>query len=94
MVAITNTGEEISPNAGLKLIHILTAVGDSADTTTITLADYGLTNVYNVICQVHSTALSVIVTEAVTTSVTSGVLTVTLAASNDGKKRSILIVGN
>lgn len=93
MAEITNVGKEVSPNAGLKVIQVFTAAGDSADTTPITLANYGIKTLYNVLCQVHTTDNSVIVTEAATTAVASGVLTVTIPAGNDGKKRSILVFG-
>lgn len=93
MAEKTNVAKEASPNAGLKIVHAFTAAADDADTTKITLADYGIKKLFNVITQVHTTDNSVIVTEAATTAVSAGVLTVTFVASNDGKKRSILIVG-
>jgi hypothetical protein len=93
MAVKTNVVKEVSPNAGLKIVQVWTEAADSADTTVITLANYGIKTVYNVICQVHTTDNSVIVTEASTTAVATGDLTVTIAAGNDGKKRSILIFG-
>lgn len=93
MTAITNEVCEVSPNAGLKIIHLFTGAMNSADTTSVNLADYGISTLYNVITQVHSTDNSVVKTEAATTAVAAGVLTVTAASSNDGKKRSILVIG-
>ena len=90
---ITNTGNEVSPNAGLKIVQIWTAAGSDTNITKVTLADYGISKVYNVITQAHDTENSVIVTEAATTAVSNGVLTVTLLSASDTKKRSILIFG-
>ena len=93
VVEITNKTLEVSPNAGLKIIQAWTANGDQNNVTKIDLKAAGISTLYNVLCQVHTTDNSVIVTEAATTSVSTGVLTVTLPASNDGKKRSILVFG-
>jgi len=93
VVEITNVAKEVSPNAGLKIVQAWTASGSSSNETKIDLEDFGINTLYNVICQVHTTDNSVIVTEAATCSVSSGVLTVAIPAGNDNKKRSILIVG-
>lgn len=93
MAVITNVPKEVSPNAGLKIVHAFTAAGDSGDTTTVDLKAFGISSLMNVLCQVHTTDNSVLLTEEATTAVAAGVLTVTLPAENDGKKRSILIVG-
>lgn len=85
--------KEVSPNAGLKIVQVWTKDADQNDFADITLKDYGISKVFNVLCQVHTTDNSVIVTEAATTEVTSGELKVTFPASNDGKKRSILVFG-
>jgi hypothetical protein len=92
-VEITNVAKEVSPNAGLKIVQVWTAVGSSTNETKIDLDSFGIKTLYNVICQVHTTDNSVIVTEAATCSASSGVLTVTIPSGNDSKKRSILIVG-
>jgi len=91
--ALTGVVKEVSPNAGLKVIQVWTPDATGTDTVPITLSKYGIKTVYNVLCQVHTTANSVILTEVSTTAVSNGVLTVTIAAGNDGKKRSILVFG-
>jgi len=85
--------KEVSPNAGLKIIQAFSANANQNDFVEITLSTYGIKSVFNVLCQVHTTDNSVIVTEAATTAVASGVLKVTFPASNDGKKRSVLVFG-
>ena len=85
--------KEVAPNAGVKLIQAWTDAANQNDFAEINLAKYGLTKVLNVLVSVHATEGSVITTEACTTAVTSGVLKVTFPASSDGKKRSILVVG-
>jgi len=58
---------------------------DATDTFTVTLANYGITNVKSIMGFQHSANNSVILTGTATSSVTSGVLTVTIggAVSND-----------
>ena len=73
---------------GLVVTTLATAV--SADTFTVTLSDYGIspTGFLGIDGMVHTTANSVIVKEVGTTSVTAGVLTVTVGVSSfpkDGK---------
>ena len=84
---------EAAPNAGVKILQLWTDDGDENDFAEFTLAEYGIAKVYNVLCQVHTTDNSVIVTEAATTEVDDGKLKVTFPADNDGKKRSILVFG-
>lgn len=66
---------------------------DDGDVFSITLADYGLTNVKSIIGFTHSTSNSVIITEDPTTVVAAGVLTVTVGGSTDNNKRAFLIGG-
>ena len=84
---------EVSPALGVKVLQVWTDDADENDFAEFTLADYGLKTVYNVLCQVHTTDNSVIVTEVATTEVDDGELKVTFPGSNDGKKRSILVFG-
>jgi len=97
MAAVTGSVvTEISPNAGLKRIIVITpSTADPGDTVAITLASYGMSEIYSVESYVHSTEDSVIVPVANTTEVTSGVLTVTLLAGdgNTDKKRVIEVTG-
>lgn len=84
---------EVAPNCGLKILQLWTDDGDENDFAEFTLANYGITEVYNVLCQVHTTDNSVIATEVATTEVDDGKLKVTFPSDNDGKKRSILVFG-
>ena len=84
------------PNLGLKEFYIQTKdTVDAADTIDITLADYGIspTGLLAVQSWAHNTSNSVIISEANTTSVTAGGLTVTIAAGTDDDVRVIKIVG-
>ena len=87
---------EVVPNAGLKrVLFVLANTVDAADTVAITLATHGIsaTGLLAVSGWVHTTDGSVITTEAVTTSVTAGVLTVTIPAGTNNDFRVIEIVG-
>jgi hypothetical protein len=86
---------ESSPNAGLKRIILKTPnTADDGDAVTVTLADYGITTLLTVQGWVQTTADSVIVAEAPTTSVSSGVLTITLGSvGGSNKVRIFEIVG-
>lgn len=88
MAAVTgSTIVEATPNSGVKRLIIKTpATADDNDTVEITLASYGITTLLTVQGWVHSTAGSVIVAEAPTTSVTSGVLTITSGAVGGANK--------
>lgn len=97
MGAVTklNNWEEV-PNAGLKRVMFqLANTVDAADTFAITLTDYGIsaTGLIAVSSWVHTTDGSVITTEANTTAVSGGTLTVTIAAGTDNDSRFIEIIG-
>jgi len=92
---ILDTWEEI-PNAELKrVLFTCPNTTDATNTIAITLATYGIsaTGLLAVSSWVHTTDGSVITTEANTTSVTAGVLTVTIAAGTDNDTRVIEIIG-
>ena len=79
---------------GYKEIMVETAATvDDTDTFTITLANYGITNVKTVKAFTHSTSESIIIVEDGTTSVTTGVLTFTVGGITDNKKRVVIIGG-
>lgn len=84
-------------NSPLEYKEILVETADTADATntfTVTLADYGITNVKSIRQWEHSTNYSVITRgTAATTAVASGVLTVTLGAGITDKKYVFLIGG-
>ena len=92
---ILKTWEEV-PNAELKrVLFACPNTTDATNTIEITLANYGIsaTGLLAVSSWVHTTDGSIITVEANTTSVTSGVLTVTIAAGTDDDSRIIEIIG-
>ena len=91
------TIKEMSPNVGLKSIVIETAAtADNADTIALTLADYGIRSYIGVLTWIHSTSNSIITvetTDACTSAVSGGVLTLTIGGSTANKKRTIMVLG-
>jgi len=95
---MTDLGEvgtitEILPNAGVKMIQVVTAATvDSDDTFDVDLSDYGCTNIHGILGFAENTAGSIVVTEAPTTAVSSSVLTITVkGSSNDDTVRTYII---
>lgn len=91
-----DTGVSIASDSPyeFKAIMVETAsTVDDTDTFTVTLANYAITNVKTVKGFTHSTSGSIIITEDPTTSVTTGVLTVTVGGVTDDKKRVFIIEG-
>lgn len=87
---------EVAPNTDLKMYYFITPnTADATNTLEITLSDYGIsaTGLLAVESWVHTTDGSVITTELNTCAVSSGVLTVTVAAGTDNDMRVICIVG-
>jgi len=92
MALITNTKYDARQGDGFTTILVRTAAGNSADTTTVDLKPYGATQVVGILGFSENTAGSVVVTEAPTTSVTAGVLTITVGGSgNNGKVRNYVV---
>lgn len=92
----TTVSVEAIPNSSLKSVWFYTQDdADATNTIAITLADYGIhpTGLLAVRCYKHTTNGSVIVSEANTTAVSSGVLTVTVAAGTDNDVRVIEVIG-
>lgn len=67
------------------------ATVDDGDTFTFTLANAGATMIVGVEGWIATTSGLVVVAEAPTTSVTSGVLTVTVGGSTDNKERFYIL---
>ena len=87
---------ELVPNAGLKSVIFQTPnTADATNTLAITLADYGIaaTGLLIVESWVHTASGSIITTELNTCAVSSGVLTVTVAAGTNGDVRVIQVIG-
>ena len=97
MAAVTKLKSwELVPNSELKsVVLVLANTVDAGDTFAITLSDYGIsaTGLLIVESWKHTTDGSVIVSEANTTAVSSGVLTVTIVAGTDNDFRVIRITG-
>jgi len=84
---------EIAPNAGIKMIQVVTEddVVGGTDVVTVDLTKFGCTNVHGVLVFDETTTGSVVVNEAPTaTSVSSGTLTVDLDGSDTGVKTIII----
>jgi hypothetical protein len=87
---------EANPNSGIKEVYFYTQDdADATNTIAITLTDYGIaaTGLLAVQSWVQTTNGSVITVEANTTAVSSGVLTVTIAAGTDNDVRVIKVIG-
>jgi len=94
MAAVTGTVTEVAPNAGAKMLIVTApATTDGGDTIAITLADYGITTFQAILGQTHSTTDSIVITEAPTTAVSDGVLTITVGGSTADKKRVFIVWG-
>jgi len=84
------------PNAGLKtMLFLLPNTTDATNSIAITLATYGIhpTGLLAVDSWVQTADGSIITTEANTTAVSSGVLTVTVAAGTNDDARVIQVIG-
>ena len=87
---------EMGPNSELKRVLFVTPnTADAGNTLEITLTDYGIsaTGLLAIQSWKHTTDGSVIVTEANTCAVSSGVLTVTVTAGTDDDMRVVEIIG-
>jgi len=96
MAAITtSTITDEIPALGRKMIMVETpTTADTGDTIVITLATYGISTFLGILGFAHSTENSVVITEAPTTSVTTGTLTITTGGSlNTDDKRVYIIWG-
>lgn len=83
---------EVVPNPGVKLLTVVTdATVDAADTLTVDLTKYGCRNIHGIVGFDETTAGSVVVNIQPTTSVTTGVLTITVGAGGNNRVRSFLI---
>lgn len=82
------------PQQGAKQLVITTpATADSGDTIDLTLSRYGITTFLAVSGFIHTTENSVVVAEAPTTAVATGVLTITLGGATNDKKRVFIVTG-
>lgn len=85
---------QVAPNAGVKVLmwELADDVIGGTDTVQIDLGDFGADTLLAIDVYDQTTTGSVVVSEAPTTVVTSGVLVVTLGGSDTGAKTVILHV--
>jgi hypothetical protein len=93
MAAVTASSiVDIVPALGCKMLRVKApATADNADTIAVTLTNYGCTNIEGILGFTESTTGSVVITEAPTTSVSSGVLTITIGGSTADKARTFIV---
>lgn len=95
MAVITATLNKVAPNTGFVAGVASVNPSDSGDTFTVTLSTLGISTFRGIFGMVETTAGSVSVTEAPTTSVSAGVLTVTVGGSSvTNKSRTYIIYGS
>lgn len=89
----TSTITDSIPAMGRKMIMVETPnTADTGDTIPITLADYGITTFLGIMGQSHDTEDSIITTEAPTTVVSAGVLTITTGGSGNTDAKRVYII--
>jgi len=81
-----------SPNAGVKVLmwELADTVKGGSDTVQIDLNDYGATKLLSIDVYDQTTTGSVVVSQAPSTVVSSGVLVVTLGGSDTGAKTIVI----
>lgn len=91
----TESRKEAYPSMGLTevILRTGTTCTGATDTLTMTLADYGISELVSVFGNVHTTDYSVMVEDDGTTAVASGVLTILTETGNDSKRRVYVVVG-
>ena len=95
MTDVTESRTEVYPSMGLieVVLRTGTTVTGATDTLTLTLADYGISEIISVYGQVHTTDYSVMKEADGTTAVSGGVLTITTETGNNNKRRVWVVVG-
>jgi hypothetical protein len=93
MAAVTGSViKEVAPNAGVKVLQVVTPdTADNADTVAVDLTAYGCKNIAGILGFTQSTTGSVVITEAPTTAVSAGILTITIGGATANKARTFLI---
>lgn len=92
MAAETAIVKEIAPNLGVKVLQVKTAAtADNADTVAVDLTAYGCTNISGIIGFTESTTGSIVITEAPTTAVSAGTLTITIGGATANKVRTFIV---
>jgi len=97
MAAITtSTITDTVPAQGRKMLIVETpTTADTGDTIPIVLATYGITTFLGILGFSHDTENSIVTTEAPTTAVSTGTLTITTGGSgNTDAKRVYVVYGS
>lgn len=86
------TVTQVAPNAGVKVLmwELADTVIGGTDTVQIDLGDYGASTLLAIDVYDQTTTGSVVVSQAPTTVVSSGVLVVTLGGSDTGAKTVVI----
>ena len=94
MAAITtSTVTHQIPALGRKCIMVETpTTADTADTVAVNMATYGMSTFLGIVGFSHDTENSIVTTEAPTTAVSSGVLTITLGGSTNSDAKRVFII--
>lgn len=72
-----------------KIVIVTPNTADSGDTITLNLSNYSSKYLAGIIGYVHTTENSVVVEEAPTTSVSNGVITITIGGSSVSNKKRV-----
>jgi hypothetical protein len=93
MAAVTaDSIVDVVPALGSKVLRVKApATTDDTDTIAVDLTAYGCTNIDGIVGFTESTTGSVVITEAPTTSVTTGTLTITVGGATDNKARTFIV---
>ena len=81
------------PSAYKEIVVCAAATADNGDTIAVTLASHGITTFKYIKGFVHTTENEHIIDEAPTTSVTAGVLTITVGGATPNKFRAYIVGG-
>jgi len=83
---------EVAPVSEYKCVIVeLPSTTDNADTFTLDMGEYGCSRLSAIFGNEHSTDGSVVITQAPTTSVSSGTVTVTVGGSNGNLTRTYVL---
>jgi len=89
-IKVTSDPRKGIDSPGVKRLYVVTpTTADSSDTFDITLSKYSSDTFLGITGLVHTTLNSVVVRENPTTSVTTGVLTVTIGGSSVTSKKRV-----
>lgn len=93
MPAVTGSNvKEIAPALGVKMIQVITPdTADNADTVDVDLRTFGCTRISGILGFQQGTTGSVVTTEAPTTAVSNGVLTITIGGATANKARTFIV---